>query len=236
MIALDGWKPEGFLVRTLGMTEGEAGVLQSLFTACIKLNKIMSMKEPPPNSIHPLTRREWREWLQEHHAQTKGIWLLSYSRASGKPRFEYEEAVEEALCFGWIDARLNKLDGERSMLWFTPRKPGSVWSPSNKLRVEKLSAAGLVAPAGLAKVEAAKQDGSWNALDDIEALVIPDDLAQALAENPPAARYFDAFPASVKKMTLFWIASAKRPQTRRQRIEETVRLAAQNLRITQRQV
>jgi uncharacterized protein YdeI (YjbR/CyaY-like superfamily) len=191
------------------------------------------MKEPPPNSIHPKTRSEWRRWLEEHHTQKDGVWLISYKRSSGKSRVEYEEAVEEALCFGWIDSKLVTLDEERTMQWIAPRKPGSIWAKSNKLRVERLIAAGLMAPAGLARINEAKRDGSWNSLDDIEALIIPDDLARALAENRAAGKYFDAFPDSAKKMILFWIANAKRPETRLQRIEETLRLAAQNIRVTQ---
>jgi uncharacterized protein YdeI (YjbR/CyaY-like superfamily) len=191
------------------------------------------MSEPPPNAIHPLTRAEWRTWLEENHTQTAGIWLISYKKASGKPRMEYGEAVEEALCFGWVDSKPNKLDEERSMLWFAPRKAGTGWSRANKQRVEKLIQAGMMAPAGLAKVEAAHEDGSWNALDAVEALEIPSDLEAALAANPPAQDYFEAFPRSVKRAILEWIASAKRPETRAKRIEETARLAAENIRANQ---
>jgi uncharacterized protein YdeI (YjbR/CyaY-like superfamily) len=134
--------------------------------------------ESPPVGLHLKfwthpTRAEWRAWLEQHHAQTEGVWLISYKKSTGKPRVEYNEAVEEALCFGWVDSKPNKLDDERSMLWFAPRKPGSGWSRLNKERVERMMAAGLMTPAGLEKVEAAKQDGSWNALDAIEALDIP---------------------------------------------------------------
>lgn len=191
------------------------------------------MNEPPPNSTHPLSRAEWRAWLEAHHTQTEGIWLIYYKKASGKPRVTYEESVEEALCFGWIDSIANKLDEERSMQWFAPRKPGSGWSRPNKERVERLLAAGLMMPAGLAKIEAAQQDGSWNALDAVEALEIPTDLAAALAANPPAANYFEAFPRSVKRAILEWITNAKKPETRAKRIAETARLAAQNIRANQ---
>jgi uncharacterized protein YdeI (YjbR/CyaY-like superfamily) len=171
--------------------------------------------------------------LERHHTRSEGVWLISYKKASGKPRFEYEEAVEEALCFGWIDSKPNKLDNERSMLWFAPRKPGSGWSRPNKRRVEKLIRAGRMAPAGLARVESAKQDGSWSALDAIEALEIPPDLARAFATRRAARRYFDAFPRSVKRGILEWIANAKRPETRARRVEETVGLAAKNIRANQ---
>jgi uncharacterized protein YdeI (YjbR/CyaY-like superfamily) len=180
-----------------------------------------------------LTRAAWREWLKENHTRAEGVWLISYKKASGKPPLGYEVSVEEALCYGWIDSKGNKLDEERTMLWFAPRKPKTGWSRPNKERVERLTAAGLMAPAGLAKVEAAKQDGSWNALDGVEALEIPDDLAQAFAENDTAWKYFEAFPRSVKRGILEWIAIAKKPETRAKRIEETVRLAGENIRANQ---
>jgi len=191
------------------------------------------MVKTPPNSVHPKTRTEWRKWLKQNHTRAEGVWLISYKKATGKPRVEYDEAVEEALCFGWIDSKGNKLDDERSMLWFAPRKARTGWSKPNKARVEKLIEAGLMAPAGLAKIEAAKQDGSWNALDAIEALEIPSDLAAALAANPIALHHFDAFPRSVKRGILEWIANAKKPETRAKRVEETARLAADNIRANQ---
>lgn len=191
------------------------------------------MTKTPPDSVHPHTRADWRAWLEQHHARTDGVWLISYKKATGKPRVEYDEAVEEAICFGWIDSKGNKLDDERSMLWFAPRKPGSGWSRPNKERVERLMAAGLMAPVGLAKIEAAKQDGSWYALDAVEALELPPELDAAFAANTTARQYWDAFPRSVKRGILEWIANAKRPETRAKRIEETVRLAAENKRANQ---
>jgi uncharacterized protein YdeI (YjbR/CyaY-like superfamily) len=146
------------------------------------------------------------------------------------PRIEYDEAVEEALCFGWVDSKPNKLDSQRSLLWFAPRKPGTGWSKPNKERVTRLIAAGLMAPAGLAKIEAAQADGSWNALDAVEALELPVDLDQALASAPTARRHWDAFPRSVKRGILEWIAAAKTPVTRARRVDETVCLAAENRR------
>ncbi len=187
----------------------------------------------PANSIHPRTRSEWRAWLEQNHTRAEGVWLITFKKGTGKPRFEYDEAVEEALCFGWVDSKPKKLDEERSMLWFAPRKAGAGWSKLNKARVERLSAAGLMAPAGLAKVEAAKKDGSWNALDRIEALQVPPDLARALKANQTARQYFGAFPRSVKRAILEWIAAAKKPETRAKRIEETVASAAKNIRANQ---
>ena len=185
------------------------------------------------NAIHPLTRAEWRAWPEDNHGRAEGVWLISYKKTTGKPRIEYDEAVEEALCYGWIDSKPNKLDAERSLLWFAPRKTGTGRSKPNKERVAKLLAAGLMAPAGLAKIAAAQADGSWYALDAVEALEIPSDLDQASAGNPTARRYFDAFPRSVKRGILEWIATAKRPETRARRVEETVTLAAKNVRANQ---
>lgn len=174
-------------------------------------------------------RAAWRAWLTDNHASASGIWLVYFKKESGWPRVAYDDAVEEALCFGWVDSRPNEIDADRYMQLFSPRKAKSPWSRLNKTRVEALIAQGLMMPAGLAKIEAAKQDGSWTAYDAIEDLTMPPDLAAALAANPTAQGYFDAFPPTSKKNILWWIHSAKRPETRAKRIEETVRLAAQNL-------
>jgi uncharacterized protein YdeI (YjbR/CyaY-like superfamily) len=191
------------------------------------------MTTAPSNSFHPARRAAWRAWLEANYTRDEGVWLITYKKATGKPRIEYEEAVEEAICYGWIDSKPQKLDAERSMLWFAPRKPATGWSRLNKERVERMTAAGLMAPAGLAKVVAAQTDGSWSALDGVEAAEIPPDLAQALTANPEAQRHWDAFPRSVKRGILEWIVTAKRPETRAQRIAETVTLAAENRRANQ---
>jgi uncharacterized protein YdeI (YjbR/CyaY-like superfamily) len=190
-------------------------------------------KDAPANAVHPLTIEEWRAWLAENHQRAAGVWLVTYKKAVGKPRIDYEDAVAEALCFGWIDSKGNKLDDERSLLWFAPRKPRTGWSRPNKVRIERMMAAGRMAPAGLAKIEAAKADGSWAALDAIENLEIPADLAAALAVYPNATTNFDAFPRSVKRGILEWISTAKRAETRAKRITETAQLAEQNARANQ---
>jgi uncharacterized protein YdeI (YjbR/CyaY-like superfamily) len=174
------------------------------------------------------TRGGWRAWLERNHQRREGIWLITFRKSSGHPHVTYEEAVEEALCFGWIDSRPGTVDDERSRLWFTRRKPGSRWSRANRERVERLTATGRMAPPGLAAVEAAKRDGTWDALDDVQANVVPDDLADALAADPIAAGNFAAFPPSSKRIILEWILGARRPETRAARIAETVRLAAVN--------
>jgi uncharacterized protein YdeI (YjbR/CyaY-like superfamily) len=134
---------------------------------------------------------------------------------------------------GRVDSKPNKLDDERSLLWFAPRKGGTGWSKPNKERVERMLAAGKMAPAGLAKVEAAQADGTWTLLDEVEMLTIPADLAAALGAQPHAAENFDAFPRSVKRGILEWILQAKRPETRTARVAETATLAAQGKRANQ---
>jgi uncharacterized protein YdeI (YjbR/CyaY-like superfamily) len=177
--------------------------------------------------VSPRDRGEWRAWLAEHHASAPGVWLIIRKKGSGQLGVMYEEAVEEALCFGWIDSVTNKLDGERFMQMFTPRKRKSPWAKSNKARVERLLAAGLMAPAGLAAIEAAKRDGGWTALDSVEDLQVPDDLLAALAANPAAEVNFAAFTPSVRQQSLWWIVSARRPETRQRRIEQVVIAAAE---------
>ncbi len=180
--------------------------------------------------FHPRDRRSWRRWLQRNHDRAAGVWLIYYKQESGRPRVPYDDAVEEALCFGWIDSTVRKLDDERYVQLFTPRKARSNWAKSNKVRVERLIAAGLMTEAGLAKIEAAKRDGSWNALDSVEALEIPRDLGRALKASSAAARHFASFSPSSKRGILAWIASARKPETRAARIEKTVRMAERGLR------
>lgn len=186
-------------------------------------------------TFHARTRAEWRAWLADNHRTAPGVWLISSKKSTGLPRVEYDEAVEEALCFGWIDSLPRKLDDERSMLLFTPRKPKSGWSKLNKTRVEKLLAAGLMTEAGLEKIELAKQNGAWTSLDAVESLTIPPDLQAALDANPTALGHFEQFSKTVKKGILQWIESAKRPETRQKRIDETVMLAAKNEKANQYQ-
>ena len=181
--------------------------------------------------VEPESRQQWREWLAENHAGSPGVWIVYRKPKSGLPSLTYDEAVEEALCFGWIDSTVNALDEYRFMQMMTPRKPGSTWAQTNKRRVERLIAEDLMTPAGMAVIEAAKADGSWTMLDDVENLVVPDDLAAALAENPEAESTFSAFAPSAKKPILYYIKSAKRPETRARRIEKTVRMAARGLRV-----
>lgn len=190
------------------------------------------MDRPPPQ-IEAKDRAAWRRWLERNHATSDGVWLVIAKKASGLASVTQVEAVEEALCFGWIDAKANRLDDRRWKQWMGRRKPGSGWSAVNKRRVERLIAEGRMAPAGLAAIEAAKADGSWSKLDASHALTVPADLARALRAFPNAGARFDAFPPSSRRAILEWIDAAKRPETRARRIEETARLAEDGVRANQ---
>ncbi len=196
---------------------------------------MITIAENDLEHVYPGTREAWRNWLTENHTQTAPIWLIYDKVSAGNCRLTYDEAVEEALCFAWIDSKVNTLDATRFKQVFSPRKPNSTWSKVNKWRVEVLIAQGLMMPPGLAKIERAKQNGTWTVLDAIEELIVPPDLMEALAENATARNYFEKFSPSSKKVILYWIQSAKRPETRQKRIEETVRLAGQNIKANQPQ-
>jgi uncharacterized protein YdeI (YjbR/CyaY-like superfamily) len=176
-------------------------------------------------------RAAWRAWLAANHAQSSGVWLVIHKKNSAEPSVTYEEAVEEALCFGWIDGKINPLDETRFKQWFTRRKPKSAWAKSNKDRVARLIEEGLMAPAGLAAIELAKGNGAWTTYDEIDQLIVPDDLTAALEANPEAQRHWNAFSPSIRKGILYFVQSAKRPETRNKRIARTVELAEQNIRI-----
>jgi uncharacterized protein YdeI (YjbR/CyaY-like superfamily) len=177
-------------------------------------------------------RATWRAWLEANHATASGAWLVTWRRGHG-PVLDYGEAVEEALCFGWVDSTAGRVDEARTKLYFAPRRPRSEWSASNKARVERLMAEGRMAPAGLAAIDQAKASGSWTALDEVEQGSVPADLAAALAAHPPAADRFAAFPWSARRAILLWISQAKKPETRAARILETATLAQRNERANQ---
>jgi uncharacterized protein YdeI (YjbR/CyaY-like superfamily) len=183
--------------------------------------------------FHAESRAALRAWLRANHRKVEGAWIVTYKKATGLPRVEYGEIVEELLCFGWVDSRPAALDARRSMLLATRRKPKSRWSRLNKQRVARLIASGAMTAAGLAVVEAAKRSGTWTALDAVERLAMPRDLAAALAAHGDARRNFDAFPRGVKRSILEWITGAKRPETRAARVQETATLAARNRRANQ---
>jgi uncharacterized protein YdeI (YjbR/CyaY-like superfamily) len=175
-------------------------------------------------------RAAWRRWLAERHEQRDAIWLVFDKKTSDGTSPSYEEGVAEALCFGWIDSTVNRLDERRSLQLFAPRRPRSTWSASNKERVARLEREGLLTAAGVAAIAVAKENGSWSALDSVERLEEPPDLAAALDANAVARGNWSGFSPSSRKATLWWVVSAKRPETRTKRIEQTVRMAAKGLR------
>jgi uncharacterized protein YdeI (YjbR/CyaY-like superfamily) len=177
----------------------------------------MSVRDDAPH-IQPANRAEWRAWLEANAATARGVFVVSWRPRTGRPRLEYDDAIEEALCFGWVDSSGGVIDDERARLYFAPRRPGSVWAASNKARVIRLCEAGQMTPAGLAVIERAEADGSWEVLDGPERLEMPADFAAALDARPPAAANFAAFPPSARKMALAWIATAKRTETRSRRV------------------
>ena len=177
--------------------------------------------------VHAEDRAAWRAWLEANHASATGAWLVSWRRGHG-PRVAYEDAVEEALCFGWIDSQGGNVDERRSRQYYAPRKATSGWAATNKARVERLIADGRMTPAGLAAIERAKANGSWTLLDAVEQGIVPDDLAGALAEHSPAAANFEAFPKSARRTMLEWVTQAKRPETRAKRVLEIATAAARN--------
>ncbi|HHP7232666.1 MAG TPA: YdeI family protein, partial [Xenococcaceae cyanobacterium] len=134
-------------------------------------------------TFEAINRQSWRNWLQQNHQNYSGVWLIYYKVKSGKPSIRYQEAVQEALCFGWIDSKVKSLDEARYQQIFTPRKPNSVWSKLNKQYVQELIAQNLMTEAGLEKIAIAKQNGSWHTLDEVEALIIPEDLQKSLKAN-----------------------------------------------------
>ena len=173
-------------------------------------------------------RATWRAWLEANHATASGAWLVTWRPRSGRVGLDYEAAIEEALCFGWVDSTGGRVDDDRGKLYFAPRKPRSGWAATNKARAERLIAAGRMAPAGLAAIERARANGSWELLDSVERLEVPDDLAAALAALPLAAANFAAFPPSARKQLLGWVAFAMRPETRTARIRQIAEAAARN--------
>jgi uncharacterized protein YdeI (YjbR/CyaY-like superfamily) len=191
----------------------------------------MNQKEIPEILFE--TRAQWRQWLSENGETMKGVWLVYYKKSSGKPHLSYDEAVEEALCFGWIDSTPNKMNEEMSKQYYAPRNPKSNWSKLNKTRVAKLLELGLITDAGMKMIDLAKKTGTWDALNDVDNLVIPEDLQIALQSIQNAETNFNAFPASTKRGVLEWILNAKTPDTRSKRILETASLAAQNIRANQ---
>ncbi|HVZ55344.1 MAG TPA: YdeI/OmpD-associated family protein [Chitinophagaceae bacterium] len=176
------------------------------------------------------TRKQWRGWLAKNHDKVSSVWLIIFRLASGRAGLLYEDVVEEALCFGWIDSRPNKRDDASYYLLLSRRKPASKWSRANRLRARRMIDQGLMTAAGQAMIDLAKKAGTWEALEPVQQAVIPADLKEQFKKNKLAFKNFQAFPPSSKRIILEWILQAKRPATREQRIRQTVTLAARNIR------
>lgn len=185
-----------------------------------------AVKPESPNGkevVTPASRAEWRRWLANQSARTDGVWIAIPKKGAGVVGTAYADLVEESLCFGWIDGQAAPGTDRWRLLWFAPRRKGSVWARSNKERVERLTARGLMTERGQAVIDQAKADGSWSQYDDADALLIHGDLAEALAADPTASARFEALAPSNRKAHLWHVYSAKRPDTRAKRIAETVR-------------
>lgn len=177
--------------------------------------------------------RTLRSWLVKNHDSSPGLWVVTYKKATGVAAPTYDEMVRVALCFGWIDSIPGKVDEDRSKLYFSPRKEGSGWAATNKVRIKELISSGEMTPAGLKLIDAAKADGSWNKLDGAQTQEIPKDLSTAFRKYAASKKNFEAFPPGVRKAILVWIAEAKTPATREKRVNETASLAAKNVRANQ---
>jgi uncharacterized protein YdeI (YjbR/CyaY-like superfamily) len=176
----------------------------------------------PYRRFRPRSRAAWRQWLTDHHASSPGVLIVFAKKHTGLATVSYNDAVEEALCFGWIDTTLNPIDDTFYAQLFTPRKPRSTWAASNKARVERLIAAGLMTDAGLAAIAVAKENGSWTTIDHVEALTPPADLQKALRATKAAATNWEGYSPSCRKQFLYWLARVKGAETRAARIAEIV--------------
>ena len=187
------------------------------------------MKQTAKETFYPKSQKDWREWLEKNHDSKQSIWLVCYKKQANKPTINWSDAVDEALCFGWIDSTRKSIGDNTFIQFFTRRKPNSAWSKINKGKIERLIEGGLMQKAGFESIERAKANGSWTILDEVEELTIPVDLEKALKANPVAEDFFMNLSKSVKKMMLQWVTVAKRPETRENRINEIASLASQKL-------
>lgn len=209
------------------MSEGES--IFCTFNMGSYMIKLNTMQQKEKILFYPITPAAWRKWLEKNHLSESSVWLVFYNKKSGKKSITWSEAVDGALCFGWIDSKKIKVDEETSHQFFSKRKAQSTWSKINKLKTEQLIEEGLMAEAGYKSIETAKQNGSWTLLDAVEELIVPEDLKAELHNRLEAQDYFEQLSRSVKKAILQWVVLAKRPETRHKRIEEIADCAAQKL-------
>ena len=183
------------------------------------------------NAFYAKTQAHWRQWLAENHEKEVSVWLIIYKKGTSANNLSHANAVDEALCFGWIDSLTVKRDEESRYQFFSKRKPKSNWSAINKSKALNMIKQGLMTPKGLKSIEIAKANGMWDALNDVENLIVPDDLEKEFNLHKTTQMHWEKFPKSSKKAILKWISEAKRPETRATRISETVRLAKENIRV-----
>ncbi len=191
------------------------------------------MREKEIETYCPKSQIDWRKWLEKNHQSKQSVWLIYFKSSTKVPSLSWSEAVDEALCFGWIDSTKKTIDNERYMQYFSKRKPKSNWSKINKEKIDKLIQNNLMTKAGFDSIEIAKENGSWILLDDVENLIIPEDLRIALNKNESSMGFFQSQSKSNKKVMLYWVVSAKRIETREKRIAEIVQSAVKGIRPTQ---
>jgi uncharacterized protein YdeI (YjbR/CyaY-like superfamily) len=185
----------------------------------------MATAIPKTNTFYAKDRKAWRKWLEKNHTTSNGVWLIYFKKDSGKTRVPYADAVEEALCFGWIDSTLNPIDEHSYMQLFTPRKTKSGWSKLNKERVERLIEQGLMTPPGMEKIELAKHHGTWSKLDHIESFAVPPLLEKAFRKNKKAEKFFDTLSKTNKKYILYYINNVKSEEAKAKRVDEIIAAA-----------
>lgn len=178
--------------------------------------------------FYPETKQHWRKWLEKNHIRKDAVWLIYYKKNAGKPTIKWSDAVDEALCFGWIDSKAETIDKDTFRQYFCKRKPNSTWSKINKQKIETLTSKGLMTQAGFDVIDIAKQNGSWTILDEVEELIIPNDLEKAFKKHKGSKDYFLSLSKSIRKMMLTSLVLAKRPETRQKRIDEIAKLAGLN--------
>lgn len=180
-------------------------------------------------TFYPKSSNAWRNWLEKNHDKAQSVWLLFYRKGAGVPTISWSDAVDEALCFGWVDSKVKPLDTEKFIQFFSRRKPRGTWSKINKAKIEQLILQKRMTEAGFKVIEAAKQNGSWNILDEVEELIIPKDLTAAFTKHTGSEAFFLGLSKSVRKAMLQWLVLAKRPETREKRLTEIAELAAKRL-------
>ncbi len=191
------------------------------------------MIEKSIETICPKSKQQWRQWLHENHDQKQSVWLIYYKKKSNVPTVNWSEAVDEALCFGWIDSKKQSIDEEKYMQFFCKRKSNSTWSKVNKTKIQRLAEAGLITQAGFDSIETAKLNGSWAILDKVEELIVPEDLDREFQKSPNSKSYFLSLSMSDRRSILQWLVLAKRQKTRLKRIHEIGELVVQKLKLSQ---